>query len=195
MSEVPPQPPQPPPPPDRPDQPVAPQYGPPSYPPYPDAQQPVDRRAVGAAAEWWRRLVAIILDGLILSIPNAILSALFGINATEVDPETDLVSIDPAGFAALMVVSLIVTCIYSGILEGSSHGQSVGKMAMRIQVRDADTLGPIGFGRAASRRFVYQILFLPLFIPGLINGLSPLWDARRQAWHDKTAKTLVVNSG
>ena len=59
---------------------------------------------------------------------------------------------------------------------------------------DAENGGAIGFGRAALRRFVYQVLFLPFGIPGLINALSPLWDRRRQAWHDKVANSVVVNS-
>ena len=171
--------------------PIAPQYGPPSAAPgYPQAA-----RLVGAPAEWWRRLVAIILDGIILSVPNAILGAVLGIETTGTDPLTNEATLKLGGLAALLLLSLIVSVVYSGLLEGSGHGQSIGKMAMRIQVRDAETLGPVGFGRAATRRFIYQVLFLPLGIPGVINGLSPLWDARRQAWHDKAQKTLVVNSG
>jgi uncharacterized RDD family membrane protein YckC len=169
------------------------QYGPPSSQPgYPTGYQAA-ASGVGAPADWWRRLVAIILDGLVLTIPNAILVFLFGIKTTETDVSGN-VTIHLGSFAAVSFLSLIVAIIYSGLLEGSSHGQSVGKMALRIQVRDATTGGPIGFARAAGRRFIYQILFLPLFVPGLINGLSPLWDARRQAWHDKAVNTLVVNS-
>jgi uncharacterized RDD family membrane protein YckC len=148
----------------------------------------------GAVAGWWRRLVAVIVDGLILSIPNAIISFLLGIETTTVDEITDEVTVDLGALGAVTLISLVVSVVYSGLLEGSSHGQTVGKMALRIQVRDADGGGPIGFGRAAMRRFIYQVLFLALAIPGIINGLSPLWDSRRQAWHDKAANTLVVNS-
>lgn len=150
---------------------------------------------VGAPAEWWRRAVAIVLDGLILSIPNAIVGAALGLNAMSTDAATDRINLHAGDLLALTIVSLVISVVYSGLMEGSSHGQSIGKMAMRIQVRDATTLGPVGFGRAASRRFVYQVLFLPLFVPGLINALSPLWNGRRQAWHDKSGNTLVVNSG
>jgi uncharacterized RDD family membrane protein YckC len=168
--------------------PIAPQYGAPSAEPGRGTRNVV----VGAPADWWRRLVAIILDGLILSVPNGILGFVFGIETTKAD-SAGAQTLQLGGLAALTLLALVVSVIYSGLLEGSSHGQSVGKMAMRIQVRDAETLGPIGFGRAASRRFIYQVLFF-LVLPGLINGLSPLWDARRQAWHDKVQNTLVVNS-
>jgi uncharacterized RDD family membrane protein YckC len=163
---------------------IAPEYGPPS--------SGLPASAGAAPAEWWRRVVAIVLDGLILSIPNWIIVTLVGLNATQTDSAGN-VTIHPGALAGVLVISLIVSVVYSGLLEGSAHGQSIGKMALRIQVRDVETGGPIGFGRAATRRLVYQALFLPFGIPGLINGLSPLWDARRQAWHDKTARTLVVN--
>ncbi len=167
-------------------------YGPPTTAP---GYAPVaDTDVAGTPAEWWRRLLAILLDGLILTIPYLILSFLLGLRTTEVDPITDEVTINFGAMGAMSLISLIITCVYSGLLEGSSHGASVGKMALRIQVRDADTGGPIGFGRAALRRFIYQILFFPFGIPGLINGLSPLWDRRKQAWHDKAVKTVVVNS-
>lgn len=173
-------------------QPVSPAYGPPST--APGYAPGMEGEIAGTPAEWWRRLLAILLDGLVLSIPYLILSFLLGLRTTEVDPITNEVTIRMGAMASMSLISVIVACIYSGLLEGSSHGASVGKMALRIQVRDANTGGPIGFGRAALRRFVYQILFLPFFIPGLINGLSPLWDRRKQAWHDKAVGTVVVNA-
>src|SRR5207248_11692094 len=93
----------------------------------------------------------------------------------------------------LYLLSFVVSLAYFGILEGGSRGASVGKMALHIRVLDATTGGTIGVGRALLRRFVYLVLFHALFVPGLINVLSPLWDARRQAWHDKALRTLAVN--
>ena len=162
---------------------------------YLDPGYPKGGTTPGALADWWRRAVAILLDGLILSIPNFILLAVLGIETTQIDAATDTVTIDWGSFAAASLVGLVVAVIYSGMLDGSSHGQTVGKMAMRIQVRDATVGGSIGFGRAALRRFIYQALFLALGIPGVINALSPLWDKHRQAWHDKAMHTVVVNSG
>jgi len=172
------------------ERPIAPEYGPPATPPGYGAS----KRVAGAPANWWRRAIAIILDGIILSVPNGILSAVFALEPVTTNELTDEFAFNLGDAIVLSLISLAVSVIYSGVLEGSAHGQSVGKMAMKIQVRDAENLGPVGFARAASRRFVYQLLFLLLGIPGLINGLSPLWDARRQAWHDKAQNTLVVNS-
>ena len=150
---------------------------------YLDPEHPKGGTDPGALADWWRRAVAVLLDGLILAIPNFIVLTLLGIETTRIDPGTDEPVILWGGFAAASLVGLVVSVVYSGLFDGSSHGQTIGKMAMRIQVRDANVGGPIGFGRAAWRRFIYQILFFLLFVPGLINALSPLWDSHRRAWH------------
>jgi uncharacterized RDD family membrane protein YckC len=167
-------------------------YGPPST--APGYAPGADPTGAGAPADWWRRVLAIVLDGLILSVPYTIVSVLLGLKTIEVDPVTNDVSLHMGAIAAMSLISLIISCVYSGILEGGPHGATVGKMALRIRVGDAATGEPLGFGRAAVRRFVYQILFLPFGLPGLINGLSPLWDPRRQAWHDKAVGSLVVNA-
>ena len=67
-------------------------------------------------------------------------------------------------------------------------------MAMKIQGRDAQTGVPIGPGRAALRRIVYLVLFYAFVLPGVVNALSPLWDRQRQGWHDKAARSVVLNA-
>ena len=32
------------------------------------------------------------------------------------------------------------------------------------------------------------------FVPAFIDGLWPLWDHRRQSWHDKAVRSIVVNA-
>ncbi len=148
----------------------------------------------GELAEWWRRVLAIIIDGLVLLIPSAILTAPFGFATTDTDPITGEPTFDFGALAISTLISLALTVVYFGLLDGNERGQSVGKMALGIRVRDADTGGPIGFGRAAGRRLVYSVLWYLVVIPGLINALSPLWDPRNQAWHDKAARTIVVRA-
>jgi uncharacterized RDD family membrane protein YckC len=143
-------------------------------------------------ASWWRRVAAIILDGLIVGIPLSIIGVALGLIDTSTDElETGFSFQAGPGWLAL---SLIVPLLYYGLLEGGARMASVGKMALGIQVRDADSGGPIGFGKAVLRRFIYNVLWYLLFIPGLINGLSPLWDARKQAWHDKAVNSVVVRA-
>ena len=143
-------------------------------------------------APWWKRLVAILIDGLLVGVPVGVLGAVFGLVEVVENAEGEFVRYNVS--PALQALSLLATLAYSAVLEGGQGGATVGKMALRIRVRDATTGGPIGMGRALLRRGVYTVLFYALVIPGVINVLSPLWDARKQAWHDKAANSVVVNA-
>ena len=78
-------------------------------------------------------------------------------------------------------------------MNGSRRGQTVGKIALGIAVRDARTGGPIGFWRALGRNAITVVFRLLLYIPYILDSLAPLWDARRQAWHDKVVHSVVVD--
>ncbi len=170
------------------------QYGPPpGAPPYgpqggyglvPGPVDPLGR----PLADWWQRAVAIIIDSIIVSIPSFILLAIVGGGSTSSGSGTA----HPGAGVAGELLSLVITLAYFGWLDGSPSGQTVGKRLLGIATRDARTGGPVGTGRAVLRRFLYVILFALFFVPGVLNALSPLWDRRRQAWHDKAASSDVV---
>ncbi|MGH9196424.1 MAG: RDD family protein [Acidimicrobiia bacterium] len=158
-----------------------------------------------ALAEWWKRLVAIIIDVLIIGIPSNIIggilfSGLFASMGPRYNPATQRFE-GGGGLAglfaaqgALILMSLVLSAAYFIYLH-SSRGQTVGKMAMKIKVVDADTGGLIDYGRAFVRWVIPQALtYLTCGIGALINGLWPLWDPRRQTWHDKAARTLVIDA-
>ena len=83
--------------------------------------------------------------------------------------------------------------LYYALLNGGTKGQTIGKMAMRIQVRDIDTGGPIGVGRGFGRQLMIYLFTFACVLPLLLDYLSPLWDQRRQAWHDKVVRSVVVD--
>lgn len=142
-------------------------------------------------ADWWRRAVAIVLDIFIVAAPMGIVGAVFGlIKTTTLADGTTRYEPRPA----LLLLGSIATLAYSAVMDGGPRGATVGKMAMKIRVVDATTGMPIGTGRAFVRRLVYLLLFNALIVPGIINALSPLWDKRRQAWHDRAANSLVVTN-
>lgn len=63
-----------------------------------------------------------------------------------------------------------------------------GKMLLSLKIVDAQTLGPISKGQAIGRYLGYYVSIL-----GLCLGL--LWvafDPRKQGWHDKLARTVVI---
>jgi uncharacterized RDD family membrane protein YckC len=123
----------------------------------------------GPRASFGRRLVAVIVDSILLGI-------VFGIVYALVDP------------VVANVLSLIGGLVYYGYLEGSASGQTVGKKALGIRVIDFQTGGPIGFGRALVR-YIGRIISS---IPCLLGYLWMLWDREKQTWHDKIATTVVV---
>ena len=136
--------------------------------------------AMPAMAEWWRRFAALVIDAAILWIP-------LGITTRALD----------MGRYSGFFVGVAVGVTYFALLNGSRKGQTVGKMVWAIQVRNISTGGPLGYPKAALRYLAPTFLMLiPIlgFFLWVADGLSPLWDRRRQAVHDKLAGSMVVNT-
>jgi uncharacterized RDD family membrane protein YckC len=97
----------------------------------------------------------------------------------------------------VIVVEFVVGSIaYFGVLNGLT-GRTVGMRLLGIEVRDASGTGLIGFWRAAGRfAILYASFFVPIPLAGQIavalDLCSPLWDRRRQAWHDHLFRSIVL---
>jgi uncharacterized RDD family membrane protein YckC len=129
-------------------------------------------------AGFWRRVAAVLIDGLILSV----VTVPAGLSMGDGDP-TGPGTLSPG----LVTLSTVVQWLYYALLESSSKQATVGKMALGIRVTDLDG-GRISFGRATGRYF-------GKFLSGLILGIGFLMAAfteRKQALHDLLAGTLVV---
>jgi uncharacterized RDD family membrane protein YckC len=63
-----------------------------------------------------------------------------------------------------------------------------GKLVLGLRIVDAESGGPASVGNLVVRYVGFLIALMPL---GL-GCLWALWDPRRQGWHDKMARTLVV---
>ena len=169
-------------------------YGPPPG-AYPTGSAPLLDPVLGLPlAPWWKRLCAILIDGVIvgftLIVFFAISFAVFGSSVRTDAGGTRTVA--PAGFVLVYLLGFGAQLVYYGVLNGSARGQTVGKMALKIAVRDAQTGGPIGFWRALGRDAILLVFDIAFAIPLIIDYLSPLWDRRRQAWHDKLVHSVVV---
>lgn len=152
-------------------------------------------------AGWWQRVAAALIDGVIVAIPSYILMAVLSLGtfaaSARFDPVTgEVTEVNVgglmSGFFLSFILMLAIAIAYRVVLEGSPRGQTVGKMAMRIRVADVSTGGSIGYGRAFVRWLVASVLWLLLYIPGIIDILFPLWDPKRQTIHDKAASSVVV---
>ena len=159
---------------------------------------PVDRFG-RPLADWWQRLLAIILDGIILAVPKIIVEIIV---LTSFVASGGVFSSSFQLNAVLIGIAFSVIDIgYFALLNGGSRGQTVGQMALGITVRDEQTGGAVGPSLAGLRIIVLYpgllvgwIPFLGLigFFYTLVAGLSPLWDDRRQGFHDKVAHTDVI---
>jgi uncharacterized RDD family membrane protein YckC len=152
-------------------------------------------------ADWWQRAVAIIIDGIILGIPKSII--LFAaVNSSGSGGGFYSTRLD-ASIVLIGVIFTVIDIAYFAIFNGSEKGQTVGQMALGISVRDESTGGQIGPQRAGVRILALEpgLIFSWIPVLGVIAGLytlvaalSPLWDSRRQGFHDKVAKTVVIKT-
>lgn len=136
-----------------------------------------------------RRLIARILDLLIIGIPGTVLLWLAMGGDRGMDDRD-------GGSYVQQVILLLVFFVYEGLML-SARGQTLGKMLMKIRVAMLGN-GAVPQGRPAwSRSAVYWLVQLvPClgFIFWLVNVLFCTWDQPyRQCLHDKAAKTVVVS--
>ena len=70
------------------------------------------------------------------------------------------------------------------------YGASIGKIIMKIRVIEIKTLNNPSVISALNRG-IFRVVSEMIFYLGFLWGML---DPARQAWHDKTAKTLVINA-
>jgi uncharacterized RDD family membrane protein YckC len=127
-------------------------------------------------AGWWRRSAALAVDHVLLVAAILPLAALVG------------------GVAVLAVPMLGVA--YFTLAHGSRSGRTIGERIFGIAVRSARAHGGrrATHGEALGRALVLYVALGMFLWGGVLNFLWPLWDAKRQAWHDKAADTVVVRA-
>lgn len=137
-------------------------------------------------AGFWLRVVAYIIDSLVLSVIFCPLGLAFGLagGAAGLDDNSpEMMGIN----MLLNGVSVLAGWLYHGLMESSSWQATVGKRLLKLKVTDLDGQR-ISFGRATGRYFG-QIL------SGMICGIGFIMVAfteKKQGLHDMLANTLVV---
>lgn len=135
----------------------------------------------------WRRLLAAIIDGLIVY-------CLAWLVTTPIAGPRMVYEGSVARLMAANLISAVVAFLYY-VLQHGRWGQTLGKRAMSLRVVRADDAGAISYGQAAWRLlFEYLISLATCGIGGLVDVAWILWDERRQALHDKVARTVVVRT-
>lgn len=150
-----------------------------------------------AYAGFWLRLVAYIIDSLILSVAAGviILILFFATGFAAIvrnwpdNPNADI-------FQGTVLVAIILVAIgmllgvwlYYALMESSRHQATLGKMTLGLIVTDL-RLQPISFGRASGRFFAKFITgLIPLWIGYIMAGFTE----KKQALHDMIAGCLVM---
>jgi serine/threonine-protein kinase len=140
----------------------------------------------------------MVLDAIVVGIPlaiaNSLVVAAFGTQHLVVSATgfRTVRSLEGGASTAMLLGIAVIVGLYFAILNGTRDGQTLGNRAPGIAVRDVETGEEIGFGRGALRWVVRFALYAAFLLPGLMNDLFPLWDARNQTLADKAARSVMV---
>ncbi len=137
---------------------------------------------------FWIRLLAIILDGIIIAVVTGALAPILGVDSLipPTPPPTD----PPPGISINFQFNALGTLFGLVYFVGfwAWRGQTPGMIPFRMRiVRAADGSRPDWV--IALLRYVGLIISIVVFLLGVIWAA---FDGRKQGWHDKIAGTLVV---
>jgi uncharacterized RDD family membrane protein YckC len=136
-------------------------------------------------AGFWVRLVALIVDALIIG--GIAFAAVFLLASSAI------VTSDPSNTAGAFLVPLMVLFPFAYFASfWAWHSRTPGMMPFNLRIVRADTGEAIGIGLATVRAIGLFILYLFWWLGGLLGLLWVAFDARKQGWHDKLAGTVVV---
>ena len=139
-------------------------------------------------AGFWSRTGAMLIDSILVAIVTApFLIWIYGIDYYAID-------IDPDGSIGPMykgltdfVISFVLPAI-AIVLFWIRWQATPGKMVISARIVDART-----GGKPSTMQYIGRYL---AYIPsGLPLGVGLLWvafDSRKQGWHDKLARTVVI---
>ncbi|HEY0701783.1 MAG TPA: RDD family protein [Candidatus Acidoferrales bacterium] len=176
-----------------------------SYTPAPSGQSwPVPAAPNVAYAGFWLRLVAAIIDGLIISIPLAPVYILiffrFLKNTQDLqnlqDPATAMTTLGSKLFLLVIIglIAVLVGWVYHGLFESSTWQGTPGKKALGLMVTDMEGRR-VTFGRASGRFFAGRGATLIPSLGGLyyvIDCICIGFTEKKQAIHDMIASCLVL---
>jgi uncharacterized RDD family membrane protein YckC len=118
------------------------------------------------------RLLATIIDVVLVGIVSTILSNLLGGGAT--------------GSGLTFILGL---AYYLYFWSSYGHGQTLGKRALSIRVVKTD-----GTELTLVDALIRYVGLIVSCIPVFIGVIWVAFDANKQGWHDKIAKTYVVKA-
>ena len=131
-------------------------------------------------AGFWQRAAAFLIDAvLVIVIVTPLMVVVF---------RTRRISLDPTEHSGDLLALLAIAAVVIGFWRYC--GATPGKSLLGLRVVDAASGKPPTLGRLALRFLAYFVSALPLYLGFLWIGV----DRRKQGWHDKIARTVVINS-
>jgi uncharacterized RDD family membrane protein YckC len=130
---------------------------------------------------FWKRLLATAIDFLIVFvIETPLLLAIYG---------REYLALSHAGYAGVwdFLIQAVLPAV-AVILFWRRYGATPGKLAVGARIVDAASGGPPTTARFVLRYVAYFVSALPAFLGFVWIAL----DRRKQGWHDKIARTVVV---
>ncbi|SHN90670.1 RDD family protein [bacterium endosymbiont of Bathymodiolus sp. 5 South] len=131
-------------------------------------------------AGFWIRVGATFIDVFLLSI---ILLPLTMMVYGDLTWKREGLILGSADFLINYVLPFVAT-----ILFWLYKSATPGKMVLNIKVVDADTGEKLSVGQSIGRYFAY----IPAMAILMIGIIWVVFDKRKQGWHDKLAKTVVI---
>ncbi|MFF3757920.1 RDD family protein [Streptomyces sp. NPDC002185] len=167
-------------------------------------QQAAREQASARPAGLGRRLVARLIDGIVLGALVGAAAVPFVTAAVDhiegkieearqsgTTVQVWLLDSTTSVQFGIVLASLFVIGILYEALPTAKWGRTLGKKLCGLEVRDIESHQPPTFGKALRRWFVYSVL--GLLVIGVLNVLWCLFDRPwRQCWHDKAAGTFVA---
>jgi uncharacterized RDD family membrane protein YckC len=131
-------------------------------------------------AGFWIRVGATFIDVFLLSI---ILLPLTMMVYGDLTWKREGLILGSADFLINYVLPFVAT-----ILFWLYKSATPGKMVLNIKVVDVDTGEKLSVGQSIGRYFAY----IPAMAILMIGIIWVAFDKRKQGWHDKLAKTVVI---
>ncbi len=160
--------------------------------PPPPQPQPTIRRNVQYAS-FGSRFMALIIDGVLLSVINTVLLEFYALISAPPMPQ-DFATLRTYDEALIsynleqLIVSFFIGVLYYGLLYTQLNGATIGKKLVGIRVIRLDGQ-PFSWGTVFMREYLGKFIST---LPLLLGFFWALSDKHRQAWHDKIAQTIVI---
>lgn len=143
-------------------------------------------------AGFWRRLVAAVLDQIVLTVGRAFvygaiaLIVYAGLYLFEVREQQTLAFAITGG--CLWFLDIWFTWIYYALMESSSLQGTLGKLALGIRVYHRDQNRALTFEEATVRYFAKILSRFTIMIGYILCAFS----SRKQALHDFVGRSVLV---